>query len=112
MGNNNSTPTTRQGNLKKPMKMMRMSCSDDLMCQNINATKSIPGQTPILVCPDAKCMAGTCECGPDCKKDPYTNMCCKSIEERVTKTSSGEQKTTFCIENFTTISGNLSYGKY
>jgi hypothetical protein len=77
------------------------SCQDDLQCQNIDSKNSLPGKTPVLVCPEAKCVSGTCECGSKCKKDPYMGFCCKDVEERIVNGKNGEQeKTTFCIENF------------
>ena len=36
--------------------------------------RSIPGQDPVLVCPDTKCLAGNCVCGTLCVKDPYMGI--------------------------------------
>lgn len=91
MGNNKSTPM-------QAMLQQEIMCTDDLMCQNIDSKRSIPGKDLVLVCPKATCLAGKCMCGNDCERDPYTGMCCTSIEERVTQTSSGQEKVTFCIE--------------
>lgn len=95
--------TKRQGQM-----MQNISCIDDLQCQNINSKMSVPGQPPVLVCPSAKCVGGTCDCGSDCKKDPYMGFCCKDVETIKSFDSSGhEDVNTFCIENFSnsTISG-------
>lgn len=89
--------------INKPLHAMNLNfCSDDLMCQNINSKKSTPGNI-VLVCPDAKCSGGTCQCGKKCKKDQYTGMCCNDIE----KVGSD----TYCIENFDG-STSLSYSEY
>jgi len=93
MGNNDSKPSGPQGMLQQ-----QMSCTDNLMCQNIDSRRSVPGQDPVLVCPDATCVAGKCQCGDNCDKDPYTGMCCTKLIERVVKTPMGEEKTTFCVE--------------
>ena len=105
MGNNQSGT--------QPLKMMQMSCQDDLMCQNIDSRRSVPGKTPVLVCPDAKCVSGKCVCGDNCERDPYTGMCCTEVEERKVNTPQGEYTTTFCIEEPTeieTFSGKGSLG--
>lgn len=91
MGNKQSEPT--------PLKMMQMTCTDDLMCQNIDSKRSVPGKTPVLVCPEARCMGGRCSCGDNCERDPYTGMCCTGIEERTVNTPDGDFTTTFCIED-------------
>ena len=75
----------------------KISCTDDLMCQNINSTKSKPGKPLVLTCPAAKCVDGTCDCGSKCKRDSYSGMCCSHVEK---KTVNG-QVNSFCIENFT-----------
>ena len=67
-----------------------MSCQDDLMCQNIDAKRSTVDNM-VLVCPGAKCMDGTCSCGPGCERDPYTGICCTRVE----KDANGN---TYCIE--------------
>ena len=86
----NSEKTKRK--IDKPANAMSMNfCSDDLMCQNINSKKSTPDNM-VLVCPDAKCLGGTCQCGKKCKKDPYSGICCSDIEKK------GDDA--FCIENF------------
>lgn len=72
------------------------TCQDDLQCQNINSTLSVPGKDPVLVCPEAKCVSGACVCGSKCKKDPYMGICCKDILEK----EYNGNKTSFCIENF------------
>ena len=105
MGSNNSkSAQSAKSGLSAPQgQMMRQTtCTDDLMCQNIDSKRSKPGKDPVLVCPNAKCVAGSCQCGPDCEKDPYTGMCCSEIEERTIPGSN--QKTTFCIEK-ATVSG-------
>ncbi len=86
---------------KRSQMAQNVSCIDDLQCQNINSSKSVPGQPPVLVCPSAKCVMGSCECGTECKKDPYMGFCCKDVQ--VVKTVNGqgsESVDTFCIENF------------
>ena len=93
MGNKDSKPM-----VLKSFRKGEISCTDDLMCQNIDSKKSVPGQDLVLVCPDAKCVSGKCSCGDNCTRDPYTGMCCTRIEERVVQTPMGEEKTTFCIE--------------
>jgi hypothetical protein len=77
----------------------KISCTDDLMCQNINSSKSEPGKPIVLTCPTAKCVFGTCECGSKCKRDPYTGMCCKDV---ITEVKNGNVDT-YCIENFSNI---------
>lgn len=89
MGNSLLTQTNNQ-----PHQMaasQRMACQDDLMCQNIDAKRSTVDNM-VLVCPNAKCLAGTCSCGPGCEKDPYTGICCSKVE----KDANGN---TYCIED-------------
>jgi len=93
MGGNNSKPKPQVSRT-----LQEMTCSDDLICQNIDSRRSVPGQDPVLVCPDAKCQEGKCVCGPGCVKDPYLGICCKSIETEVIQTPMGEQINTYCVE--------------
>jgi hypothetical protein len=89
--------------IKKPANAMNLNfCSDDIMCQNINSKKSTPDNI-VLVCPEAKCVGGTCQCGKKCKKDPYTGMCCNDIEK--------VGNDTYCVENFGN-STSLNYSEY
>ncbi len=93
MGNK---PTNTMGN--KPIKNKINNtnyCTDDLMCQNINSNKSTPDNI-VLTCPNAKCIEGTCNCGDECKRDPYTGMCCKDVEKI--------NNDFYCIENFMSCS--------
>lgn len=90
MGNSNGKVNN------KVNRAMTMACIDDLMCQNIDSKRSIPGQDPVLVCPDAKCVSGNCICGNNCVKDSYTGICCSEIEEKIIN---GNEKITFCIES-------------
>src|SRR5437868_1296775 len=86
-----------------PLKDFQNTCQDDLQCQNINSTLSVPGKDPVLVCPEAKCVSGSCVCGSKCKKDPYMGICCKDVVEKKYGdyiNSSLMNKTSFCIENF------------
>jgi len=87
MGQNQSN---KQNNQKKQM-AFAMSCQDDLMCQNIDSKRSTVDNM-VLVCPNAKCVDGTCSCGSGCERDTYTGMCCSKVE----KDANGN---TFCIEN-------------
>ncbi len=93
MGANESKSTVFQS------MQQEMTCTDDLMCQNIDSKRSVPGQDLVLVCPNATCQAGRCACGASCERDPYTGMCCKGLEKRVVQTSQGQHKTTFCLES-------------
>jgi len=68
----------------------QMTCQDDLVCQNIDAKRSTVDNM-VLVCPNAKCLGGTCSCGPGCERDSYTGICCTRVE----KDSNGN---TYCIE--------------
>ncbi len=68
----------------------QMSCQDDLMCQNIDSRRSTPDNM-VLTCPGAKCLDGTCSCGPGCERDSYTSMCCTRVE----KDANGNS---YCIE--------------
>lgn len=77
----------------------RIACTDDLMCQNINSTKSEPGKPMVLTCPAARCIAGTCDCGSKCKRDPYTGTCCT----RVIKETKNGVVNTYCVENYSNI---------
>ena len=96
MGQNQSIKNQNQS-IKSQNNNIQLSCTDDLMCKNIDSKRSIPGQPPVLVCPDAKCQAGTCVCGSSCVKDPYTGICCSRLEKIESKT--GNDTTTFCIED-------------
>lgn len=75
----------------------RANSNHDL-CRNINASKSVPGQPPVYTCPKAKYdySKGQCDCGDNCKRDPYTGLCCKDVEV----VGTGANQVTFCIENF------------
>lgn len=88
MGGNNSKK-------KSPQKSEQSFCIDDLSCQNIDSNRSVAGGDIVLVCPSAKCAGGTCICGPGCVRDPYTGMCCSSIEV----TEANNYKTSFCKED-------------
>lgn len=68
-----------------------MACQDDLMCQNIDSKRSTVDNM-VLVCPNAKCLGGTCSCGPGCERDPYTGICCSKVEK-------GPNGTTYCVED-------------
>ncbi len=94
MGNNSTKQKIQKGQ-KGLSSAGQAFCTDDLMCQNINATKSTPDNI-ILTCPAAKCLEGVCSCGTECKRDPYTGMCCKDVEKIGSDT--------FCIENYANIS--------
>jgi len=85
MGNNQSGQQ-----MQMQMQNRQMSCQDDLMCQNIDAKRSTVDNL-VLVCPNAKCLAGTCSCGPGCERDPYTGICCSKVE----KDANGN---TYCVE--------------
>ncbi len=95
MGNN----SVKNNSTKNNFKSGNNSCTDDLMCQNINSSKSRPGKPLVLTCPSAKCVAGTCDCGSKCKRDPYTNICCKSV---IKETKNGRVDT-YCVENYSNI---------
>jgi hypothetical protein len=73
-----------------PMQQEQMSCQDDLMCQNIDSKRSTVDNM-VLVCPNAKCLGGTCSCGPGCERDSYTSQCCSRVE----KDANGN---TYCVE--------------
>jgi hypothetical protein len=66
-------------------------CYSDEDCMNLDSFSSSPKKGLVYSCPKAKCVVGSCKCGPDCKKDPYSGMCCQGI-----KTIRGDA---FCIEN-------------
>jgi hypothetical protein len=84
--------SSKRTKIIKPERAQNSSfCTDDLMCQNINANKSKTDKM-VLTCPNAKCVGGTCDCGSNCERDPYTGICCNSIEKIGSDT--------FCIENF------------
>lgn len=85
--------------LKDRFESERMACTDDLMCQNINSSKSEPGKPLVLTCPKAKCVAGTCDCGSKCKRDPYTGSCCKNVIKEI----KNGVVDTYCIENYSNI---------
>ena len=61
------------------------TCQDDEQCMNIDQNRSTldfgsgKGPTLVYACPDAKCVQGECECGSDCKLDPYTKVCCQDV---------------------------------
>lgn len=84
MGNN-------QSNQQMHMRAnQQMSCQDDLACQNIDSKRSTVDNL-VLVCPNARCQGGTCDCGPGCERDSYTGICCSKVEK-------GPNGTTFCVE--------------
>lgn len=117
MGANQSQEQIKKNVVQKHFKQGQMlqniSCVDDLQCQNVNSKLSIQGETPIVVCPNAKCVYGSCECGADCKKDPYTGTCCKDIEISQSTDSRGNQSVnTFCIENFSNGGNVLHFGPF
>lgn len=99
MGNNTSSPMQSMSR--------EITCTDNLMCQNIDSSRSVPGQDPVLVCPNATCQAGRCVCGLGCTRDPYTGICCKRVEER---SSPNGQKTTFCVESDVASSDEVPKG--
>ncbi len=86
MGNSQEKQKSRQ--------FAHISCQDDDMCKNIDAKRSTVDKL-VYVCPKAVCNEGTCSCGPNCEKDPYTNMCCSEVEKKVIN----GQLNTFCIES-------------
>jgi hypothetical protein len=97
MGSSQSTTKrSNQYKFNRPLKDFQNTCKDDIQCQNINSTLSVPGKDPVLVCPEAKCVSGACVCGSKCKKDPYMGICCKDVVEK----QYNDYKTSFCIENF------------
>lgn len=87
MGNNQPGHQMRAAQLNNSEVM---ACQDDLMCQNIDSKRSTVDNM-VLVCPNAKCLGGTCSCGPGCERDPYTGICCSRVEKG--------NGTTFCVEN-------------
>lgn len=108
MGIDQSKQKVSQKHFRPKGQMLQtFECTDDLQCQNINSKLSIPGKDPVLVCPSAKCVGGSCACGSECKKDPYMGFCCKDVE--VIKSINGqgnESIDTFCIENFSNSTVN------
>ena len=88
MGNNQTQKMQQQ-----PQRafQQQMSCQDDLMCQNIDSKRSTVDNM-VLVCPNAKCLGGTCSCGDGCERDSYTGICCSKVE----KDRNGN---TYCIED-------------
>jgi hypothetical protein len=84
MGNNQSNHQMQMVNQEQ------MACQDDLMCQNIDSKRSTVDNL-VLVCPNAKCLGGTCSCGPGCERDPYTGICCSKVQ----KDANGN---TYCVE--------------
>jgi hypothetical protein len=96
MGNNQP----RQFQMQQGMNT-QMACQDDLMCQNIDSKRSTVDNM-VLVCPNAKCLGGTCSCGPGCERDPYTGICCSKVE----KDANGN---TYCVEEpYKTPASNMS----
>lgn len=95
----------QQKHFKNQGQMLQtFECKYDTQCQNINSKMSEPGKPPVLVCPSAKCIGGSCECGSECKKDPYMGFCCKDVE--IIKSINGqgsESINTFCIENLSDV---------
>jgi hypothetical protein len=87
MGNNQSGHQMAMA----AMSQEQMACQDDLMCQNIDSKRSTVDNM-VLVCPNAKCLGGTCSCGPGCERDPYTGICCSKVQK-------GPNGTTFCVED-------------
>jgi len=88
MGNTNTNSNSKQFQMRAFQQ--QMSCQDDLMCKNIDAKRSTVDKM-VLVCPNAKCLAGTCDCGAGCERDSYTGICCTRIE----KDANGNS---YCIE--------------
>ncbi len=84
MGNN------QQKQMPQQAFQEQMTCQDDLMCQNIDSKRSTVDNM-VLVCPNAKCLDGTCSCGVGCERDPYTGICCSKVE----KDANGN---TYCVE--------------
>jgi hypothetical protein len=76
-------------------------CQDDEECQNLDEMNSTPDNL-VYSCPTAKCIGNQCQCSPNCKKDPYTGMCCQGVQ------TIGSDS--FCIEN--TATPGLAQIKY
>ncbi len=119
MGNNPQTANKSvpgpSWNLVNPHQQLN-ACFDDLVCQNIDSKRSTPSNL-VLVCPGAKCDGGTCKCGPNCERDPYTGICCSKVEKQVVQVPSGEidmfgkpvvrtDTYTYCIENANSLNTN------
>lgn len=68
-----------------------MFCADNAMCQNMVLSAGTPGSDPVYACPGAKCVSGSCQCGPGCTRDPRTGVCCTRLDQ-----IGGEY---FCMEN-------------
>lgn len=63
-----------------PVKTSGFTCSEDIDCQNPSSFASDPSKGLVLSCPSAKCVGQKCECGSDCQLDPYSQVCCQSLE--------------------------------
>jgi len=66
-------------------------CTSTEDCMNMDSYRSKPGQDPVYSCPAAICSDGSCNCGSDCKLDPYSGTCCQDLEAIGTDV--------FCIES-------------
>ncbi len=55
-------------------------CTSTEDCMNMDSYRSKPGQDPVYSCPAAICSDGSCNCGSDCKLDPYSGVCCQDLE--------------------------------
>lgn len=92
MGNNPSTKSANKLAYQQYQQgQQMMGCQDDLMCKNIDAKRSTPGNL-VLVCPNATCLEGVCDCGVGCERDTYTGICCSKVE----KDANGNS---YCIED-------------
>jgi hypothetical protein len=61
-------------------KISTFKCTSNDDCMNMDSYRSKPGSDPVYSCPVATCSGGACECGSDCRLDPYSGVCCQDLE--------------------------------
>lgn len=67
------------------------TCCSNEDCMNMDSYRSKPGKSPVYSCPNATCAGGNCDCGTECKLDPYLGQCCQDLERIGTDI--------FCVED-------------